>query len=115
MVRHRLLPLVLIGALALISSAPVDAQTMPPGNPAPKGSEPTVNLNTATLSQLTALPGVGERTAQLIIEYRDANGPFKRIEDLMNVRGIGEKVFLRLKPLIAVTPVRGDRAASPSA
>jgi len=63
-----------------------------------------VNINTATTEQLTTLPGVGPATAARIIEYREKNGAFKKIEDLMNVRGIGEKTFLRLKPLVTVTP-----------
>jgi competence protein ComEA len=70
-----------------------------------------VNLNTATAAQLESLPGVGARTAALIVEYRQKNGAFKKIEDLMNVRGVGEKSFLRLKPLITVTPPKTDRAA----
>jgi competence protein ComEA len=61
-----------------------------------------VNLNTATVAQLEALPGVGKATAERIVEYRQKNGGFKKIEDLMNVRGIGEKSFLTLKPLIMV-------------
>ena len=62
-----------------------------------------LNLNTATVAQLDALPGVGTATAKLIVEHRQKNGGFKKIEDLMNVRGIGEKSFLNLKPLITVT------------
>jgi competence protein ComEA len=63
----------------------------------------TVNLNTATVEQLETLPGIGKATAERILEYRQKNGAFKKIEDLMNVRGIGEKSFLRLKPLVTVT------------
>jgi competence protein ComEA len=70
-----------------------------------------INLNTATAAQLESLPGIGARTAALIVEYRQKNGGFKKIEDLMNVRGVGEKSFLKLKPLITVTPPRADRAA----
>lgn len=62
----------------------------------------TVELNTATAAELRTLPGVGERTAQRIIEYREEHGGFEKIEDLMNIRGIGEKTFLRLRPLIRV-------------
>ena len=67
---------------------------------------PPVNLNTATAAELESLPGIGVRTAELIIAYREKNGGFKKIEELMNVRGVGEKSFLRLKPLITVTPIK---------
>ncbi len=62
----------------------------------------TVELNTATAAELRTLPRIGERTAQRIIEYREEHGGFEKIEDLMNVRGIGERTFLRLRPLIRV-------------
>ena len=62
----------------------------------------TVELNTATAVELRTLPGVGERTAQRIIEYREEHGGFDKVEDLMNVRGIGERTFLRLRPLVRV-------------
>src|SRR5215218_6931259 len=67
-----------------------------------------LNLNTATASQLEALPGIGKATADRIVEYRQKSGGFKKVEDLMNVRGIGEKNFLKLKPLITVSG--GSRA-----
>jgi len=62
----------------------------------------TVNLNTATSAQLEALPGVGPKAAQRILEYRQKNGGFKKIEELMNVKGFGEKSFLKLKPHLTV-------------
>jgi competence protein ComEA len=63
-----------------------------------------VNLNTATAEQLATIPGVGPRMAERIIDYRQKNGGFKKVEDLMNVSGVGEKSFLKMKPLITVTP-----------
>jgi competence protein ComEA len=71
-----------------------------------------VNLNSATPAQLEALPGVGPALAQRIVDYRQQNGGFKKIEELMNVRGIGEASFLKLKALITVAPPRTDRAAT---
>jgi competence protein ComEA len=72
-------------------------------------AKPAINLNAATVDQLETLPGIGRKTAERIIEYRTKSGGFKRIEDLMNVKGIGEKSFLKLKPLIAV-PLKTDKA-----
>ena len=62
-----------------------------------------MNVNTASAADFEALPGIGPKMAARIIEYRQKNGPFKKVEELMNVRGIGEKNFLKLKPQITVT------------
>jgi competence protein ComEA len=69
-----------------------------------------VNLNTATSAELQALPGIGPATATRILEYRQKNGPFKKIEEVMNVQGVGEKIFLRLRPQLSV-----GTAAAPAA
>ncbi|HEX3037128.1 MAG TPA: helix-hairpin-helix domain-containing protein [Thermodesulfobacteriota bacterium] len=61
-----------------------------------------VNINTATVEELATLPGVGEATANKIVEYREQNGKFKTVEELMNVRGIGEKRFEKLKSMISI-------------
>lgn len=50
---------------------------------------PPINLNTATVAQLESLPGIGARTAERIVEYRQKNGSFKKVEELMNVQGLG--------------------------
>jgi competence protein ComEA len=87
------------------SAAPAHAQDRQSaqGNGTAAAATAPVNLNTATPAQLEKLPGIGVATAARIIEYREKNGPFKKVEELMNVRGIGEKVFLKLKPLVTVT------------
>ena len=61
-----------------------------------------VNLNTATLEELDALPGVGPSTAKNIIAYREAHGGFAAPEEIMNVKRIGEKTFDKLKAHITV-------------
>jgi competence protein ComEA len=98
----------LLVALTLIV-LPAAAQQSDAPAAKPSASAP-LNLNTATAAQLETLPGIGAKTAERIVEYRQKNGGFKKVEDLMNVRGVGEKSFLKLKALIAVTPPRTDRA-----
>lgn len=66
-------------------------------------SEGVVNINSANAEQLMLLPRVGPSIAQRIVEFREQNGRFKAVEDLMLVRGIGEKTFALIEPHIAVT------------
>ena len=96
-------------ALSLVTfSVPaLHAQDAPAAKASASASAP-VNLNTATVAQLEALPGVGQRVAERIVEYRTKNGGFKKLEDLMNVQGIGEKSFLKLKPMLTLTPPKQD-------
>ena len=61
-----------------------------------------VNINTATATELEMLPGIGPKTAEAIVEYREANGPFETIEDIMGVSGIGEGIFEKIKDGITV-------------
>ena len=61
-----------------------------------------VNINTAGKDELDSLPGIGEKKAELIIEYRTKNGKFKSLKDIVNVKGIGEKTFEKLEPLITI-------------
>ncbi len=63
-------------------------------------SEELVNINTASLEELDALPGIGPTTAQKILDYREENGPFSTIEDIMNVSGIGPATFEDIQNLI---------------
>jgi competence protein ComEA len=99
-----------IGALlmAMLVALPVSSVLAQSDKPAASTAKPALNLNTATLDQLEDLPGIGRATAERILEYRQKQGGFKKIEELMNVRGIGEKAFLKLKPLVIV-PAKPDK------
>ncbi len=70
--------------------------------PAAKSSGDKVNINAAGLDEFQKLPGIGPKIAQRILDYRKQNGNFKKVEDLMKVRGIGEKVFLKFKDQLAI-------------
>ena len=73
--------------------------------PAPAGK---VNINTATAAQLTTLPGVGEKLAARIVEYRQKSGGFKSVQELMNVKGIGEKNLTKLEPHLSLGEAKGS-------
>lgn len=61
-----------------------------------------ININTASAEELGSLKGIGDKTAQAIIEYRTQNGPFKQVEDIKNVKGIGDAKFEAIKNLISI-------------
>ena len=70
-----------------------------------------LNLNTATKDELIALPGIGPAKAQAIVDYRNQHGPFKSVDEVRKVKGIGEKLFLQIKPEIAIgAPARNALA-----
>ncbi len=101
--------LVLVAALVCIA-LPLEAQrAAKPTVAATAVSTGPVNLNSASAAQIALLPGIGPKTADLVVQYRQKNGPFKKIEEIMNVRGIGEKSFLRIKDRLTVADGQSEK------
>ncbi len=86
--------LVLIAVFALSFLSPLQAQS--------KATAKKVNINTASLDELQTLPRIGEKVAQRIVDYRKEHGDFKKIEELMKVKGVGEKTFKLIRDKIEV-------------
>src|SRR5262245_1661803 len=109
MTRMVLVVLLMLVIAASVAAAQTSGARKTPSAAQTTGSTP-VNLNTASAAQLEALPGIGKAMADRIVEYRQKNGSFKKAEDLMNVRGIGEKNFLKLKALVTVGATKAGDA-----
>jgi competence protein ComEA len=106
MIRMMTAIVLVLGLVAATGAAAQEAPRSSAKASAPAGAP--INLNTATVAQLETLPGIGKSTAERILEYRQKNGGFKKVEDLMNVRGIGEKSFLKMKALITVNAPKSE-------
>ena len=92
--RHKALALGLAALVVALSFAPAYAQST-----APKAR---ININSATATELETLPRIGPVVAQRIVDYRTKNGNFKKVEEIMKVQGIGEKIYEQIKDLITV-------------
>ena len=108
--RHLFVTALVVALTALAFGAPATAAPTQE-KPAETKAAPAqvVNINTAPAEQLERLPGVGPKTAARIVEYRQKTGGFKKVEELMNVRGIGEKAFLKMKSQLTVTAPKADQ------
>jgi competence protein ComEA len=88
-------------ALAVAAAAPVLAA---PPKPAAAGSEVRqVDLNTADSTALETVPGIGKSLSERIVAFRDKNGPFQSVDDLLKVQGVGEKSIQKLRPYLTVS------------
>ncbi len=92
-------PLICLLAFCVLLSLASLAVGASPGDAGGKGQ---ININTATVEELLQLPRVGQKVAERIVLYRKENGKFKTVEDLKTVRGIGEKVFEKIQPMVCV-------------
>lgn len=93
------IPVLVVLLMLLFLAIPQEAQT----------TSGKININTAKVEELQKLPRVGPKIAQRIVDFRKENGNFRRIEDIMNVKGIGEKTFIRMKDMISVEDVRTQK------
>ncbi|RMH05866.1 MAG: ComEA family DNA-binding protein [Nitrospirae bacterium] len=73
--------------------------------PSLAAAEKQLDLNTATVKALQALPGIGQTLAKRIVDYRDAFGPFKSVEELRQVKGIGDRTLAKIRDLVTVRVV----------
>ena len=80
----------------LFSASVANATKQPPSKP--------LDLNVATADQLAQLPGIGPKTAQAIVDFRKASGPFRRVEDLLAIRGISRRKLAAVRPYVIVGP-----------
>lgn len=92
-----LLTATLLACGTLLAPTLVQAQ-----EPAATHTEATVNLNTATVAELSTLKGIGPIKAEAIVRFRDEHGPFSSIDDMMAVKGIGEKTVDKNRTLVSV-------------
>lgn len=101
---YALLSTLMVLALAAAPVPPADG-VAPAGiqqqQQAPAEIEP-VDINTATAEELQKVPGIGEALARRIIEFREENGRFEKVDDLLNVRGIGVTSLEKLRPYVVV-------------
>src|SRR4051812_43704925 len=91
---YRLLPLVLAIVLSACSGRVEYHAAAVPASPN------AININAATVEQLEKLPHIGRKTAESIIQFRTENGPFRRVEHLLLIRGVSEARLAELRPLL---------------
>ncbi len=91
--KSKTVPLLL---LALVLTAAGECKKKPPAHP--------IDLNSATVEQLQQLPGIGPGTAKAIVRFREKSGPFRRVEDLLAIRGITKRRLEKLRPYVTITP-----------
>jgi len=94
--RHIPLPIIVFALLLAACSARRDYTSRVSIDP----PAAVVDINTASAAQLEALPHVGQKTAEAIVAFRDQNGPFRRPEDVMLIRGMSEQRFAEIRPFI---------------
>lgn len=96
LVRKSVLAYLFLACLVFALCSPGQAKKIPPKSP--------LDLNTATATQLQQVPGIGPKMAEAIVHMRETSGPFRRVDDLLAIRGIGKKKYRLIRPYLTVRP-----------
>jgi competence ComEA-like helix-hairpin-helix protein len=96
----------LLAISLLLASLPLAAKKKPPSHP--------INLNTATADQLQEVPGIGPATAQKILDTRKSYGNFKSVDDLLSIKGIGQKRLDKMRKYLTVASTHSKQHTSPT-
>ena len=99
-----LLAVWLLASAGLAPASAAETKSAPKAKAASSGA--VVDLNAAGADELAEVPGIGDSIAKRIIEFRDKNGPFQSVDDLLKVQGIGEKSLQKLRPHLTVAKAR---------
>lgn len=91
-----------VALFALRDCAAMPQNSASPQKPVSAGTSAVVDINRASVEDFARLPGVGSKLAQQIVAYRAKQGPFRRVEDLMIIKGIGDKKYKALRPFVCV-------------
>ena len=100
-IRPLLAGLVLALIVAVAGGAPATGAS--PSKTGDESNTPPIDLNSATAEELKSVPGIGEVMAQRIVDFREQHGPFSRVDDLLKVKGIGEKSLEKLRRYFKVS------------
>ena len=107
MVRRSVIVALLVSAvvLASVAASPLVASPAPPAKATASEARP-IDINAADGAALETVPGIGKSLSQRILAFREKNGPFQTVDDLLKVQGIGEKSIQKLRPYLTVTKGR---------
>jgi competence protein ComEA len=108
-VKHLVVTLALLTTLCLSAAAPAFAGSPPPAGAPAAAVARSIDINTASAAELETLPGIGPALAKRIVEHRQANGPFAKVDDLQAVKGVGPKLLGRIRDQITVSPAKGAK------
>ena len=98
--------LVLVFALAAVAATAPSRAAAPAASKPPAADAKPVDINTAGASELESVPGIGKSLAQRILTFREKNGAFSSVDDLLKVQGIGEKSLQHLRPYLVVSKAK---------